>query len=198
MEPYLDIVGEWGLQYEIRREGTIDYVGGTELLTTRGGQYRGSRLLAAGDVGLPSDAESVRTATDATAVRLQEDGYWGPVGIDVAEYRDRRGRTHWRPAQDVNARFTMGRLALGWRDLLDEKECASWLQVRCHEPGGIDQQLAAANRSLPAGTRIARTSPICAAGVPGVGHVLIICRGTSELRAAERAVFETLEKKRRD
>ena len=194
VEPYLDIVGEWGLQYEIRRDGPIDYVGGTELLTTLGGQYRGSRLLPSGNEGLPPGAESVRTATDTTAVRLQEAGYWGPVGIDVAQYRDPRGRTHWRPVQDVNARFTMGRLALGWRDLLGEEDCASWLQVRCHEPVRIDDQLAAANRSLPAGTRIARTSPLCSVGVTGVGHVLIICRDTAELRAAERAVLGTLEK----
>jgi hypothetical protein len=50
--------------------------------------------------------------------RVQILGYTGPVGIDAMKYRDSRGQVRIRPLQDINARWTMGRLALGWRDLL--------------------------------------------------------------------------------
>ncbi|OYW15327.1 MAG: hypothetical protein B7Z55_15100, partial [Planctomycetales bacterium 12-60-4] len=46
---------------------------------------------------------------------LQAAGYFGPVGIDAMWYRDANGKLACRPLQDINARWTMGRLALGWR-----------------------------------------------------------------------------------
>ncbi|MCA9082192.1 MAG: hypothetical protein KDA58_16640, partial [Planctomycetaceae bacterium] len=35
-------------------------------------------------------------------------------GIDAMRYRDRSGDLRIRPLQDINARYTMGRIALNW------------------------------------------------------------------------------------
>jgi hypothetical protein len=45
-------------------------------------------------------------------------------------YRNDDGRPQLRPLQDLNARFTMGRLALGWFRWLPEGWCGSWLASR--------------------------------------------------------------------
>jgi hypothetical protein len=48
---------------------------------------------------------------------LQRMGYFGPVGIDAARYRNQDGTEFARPLQDINARWTMGCLSLGWSRL---------------------------------------------------------------------------------
>ena len=72
-------------------------------------------------------------ATDAAeatrpAVRdLTQRGYFGPVGIDAMRYFDadlKISRT--RPLQDINARWTMGRLAAGWFERLGVDRPMTW------------------------------------------------------------------------
>jgi DNA-binding transcriptional ArsR family regulator len=50
------------------------------------------------------------------------------------QYRDENEQLHIRPLQDINARWTMGRLSLGFRKLLKPRESAKWL----HGPPNIN------------------------------------------------------------
>jgi hypothetical protein len=112
VEPRLDGIEEAGLQFRIGRGGGIDFDGVTPLIARRGGGYLGSRfeddpaLLTWGDV-----IEVGWRVAEAVAA----EGYFGPLGIDAMRYRDATGATRMRSLQDLNARYTMGRLALGLR-----------------------------------------------------------------------------------
>lgn len=111
VEPRLDRVDETGLQFQIDRDGQIIFEGITPLLTRPNGTFIGSRYDA--DESLfPIWQEAIDVGwqvAEATAAK----GYFGPLGIDAMRYRDREGAIRVRPLQDLNARYTMGRLALG-------------------------------------------------------------------------------------
>jgi hypothetical protein len=61
---------------------------------------------------------------------LQAIGYFGPVGIDVMRYAHQSGEVRLRCLQDLNARWTMGRLALGWKSQFQPGESGIWLHGR--------------------------------------------------------------------
>jgi len=126
-EPWLNAIREAGLLYEIPRDSSPQLIGVAELLTDSGGTYLGSRF------GHPSDALGFEAAVEMglrISRRLQETGYFGPLGIDVMEYVTVQGDKKIRMLQDLNARLTMGRLALAWRDRLSQDECAVWLHLK--------------------------------------------------------------------
>jgi hypothetical protein len=50
----------------------------------------------------------------------------------LSRYRDPAGHERLRPLQDLNARFTMGRLTLAWRDWLPAGWSGAWRVM----PGG--------------------------------------------------------------
>lgn len=111
-EPIVERVAEAGIQIEIPPAGAPELIGITPLLVDSSGVYRGSRF------GCPAEeiAEwqpAVEVAL-RTAGELQRLGYFGPLGIDAMQYRDAAGKLRLRPLQDLNARYTMGRLALGF------------------------------------------------------------------------------------
>ena len=56
----------------------------------------------------------------------QERGYFGPLGIDAMRYRD-GDEVRLRPVMDINARWTMGRVAYEWGQRLAPSEQATWL-----------------------------------------------------------------------
>ncbi|MCA9093650.1 MAG: hypothetical protein KDA68_09205 [Planctomycetaceae bacterium] len=126
-EPWLNAIREAGLLYEIPRESSPKFIGVAELLTDSGGTYLGSRF------GHSSDALGWEEAIEMglrVSQRLQEAGYFGPLGIDVMEYDTPDGVRKIRMLQDLNARLTMGRLALAWRDRITQNECAVWLHLK--------------------------------------------------------------------
>lgn len=158
LEPWVERIDEAGIQIDIPESGTPVLMGVTPLLTDASGGYLGSRIDG-------SDENSSRwTCAIAVALRaahrLQQEGYFGPLGIDAMHYRDGEGRERLRPLQDLNARYTMGRLALGWRRVLRDNECALWF----HFPWDLQRWSSAAAWSddmqsmLPAATRIVFTS----------------------------------------
>lgn len=127
VEPWVHRLEEAGLQIHIPQLGTPQMVGITALMCDELGQYRGSWF-----TDLPGDEDfqqrwqpAVDTALRA-AERLQDRGYFGPLGIDAMRYQLPDGSIHLRPLQDINARWTMGRLSLGWRKFLREGECGCW------------------------------------------------------------------------
>jgi hypothetical protein len=119
-EPIVERIAEAGIQIEIPREGAPQLVGVTPLLVDGSGVYRGSRF------GCSAEKDACwRPAIDAglrTATELQRLGYFGPLGTDAMQYRDAAGELRLRPLQDLNARYTMGRLALGFCRLLPVRQ----------------------------------------------------------------------------
>jgi hypothetical protein len=113
VEPRLERLDEAGLQFRIGRGGEVDFDGITPLLTRPAGGYLGSSFA--------EDPLLTQIWRDAIEVGLQvaeavaAEGYFGPLGIDAMRHLDTDGSVRIRPLQDLNARYTMGRLALGLR-----------------------------------------------------------------------------------
>ena len=166
-EPWVEKIAEAGLQWEIPREGSPQFVGLTPLLSDAQGRYRGNRLDAVPTIVEAEWQSAVKVALYA-ACEAQHRGYFGPLGIDAMQYRDRDGSLRFRPLQDINGRWTMGRLTLGWQRLLRAGECGTWL----HGPRDEGDVEAATS-----GCRVWRTSPRRISGTE--------CRHSSILIAAE-------------
>ena len=137
-EPWVDRISEAGLQWSIPTVGAPELLGITPLLTDGSGTYRGSRIGCT-----PDELATWQPAVEKTrqvALRLQQSGYWGPLGIDAMQYRGADGQVVCRPLQDLNARYTMGRLSLGLRRFVPEGFAqAEWL----HDPQLVAAAVAA-------------------------------------------------------
>ena len=133
LEPWVDRVAEVGVQWTLHAarpdEPTLEGV--TELLTRPDGRYLGSRFASS----VPREAwmEEAVSQTRHLAIDLGRRGYFGPLGVDAMLYRD-DGRLHVRPIQDVNVRWTMGRLSLGWRRLLAGGSDGVWFHGEIPQP----------------------------------------------------------------
>jgi hypothetical protein len=126
---------------------------------------------------------------------LQRLGYFGPLGIDAMQYRADTGEIRLRPLQDLNARYTMGRLALGFGRFLRAGGRGSWLHFsRRHLAGrALDKWLGDLRRSLPAEITTAATSPRNIGSQPVEHHAVLLLGPTSEARPqAEAALFDSL------
>lgn len=188
IEPRVNIESEAGIQFEIPRSGDPRLLGVTPFIAACTGEFLGCRF----DQSVSTDewSEAIAVALRA-ATRIQRSGYFGPLGIDAALYRDTDGNARLRPLQDINARFTMGRLSLGLRRLLKPGESGVWRHGRIVAPFSPDkavktQQAMSAERAgvrgpveydgfvaaLPEGVRAVRTSPFTAAGSP-VQHATV-------------------------
>lgn len=178
VEPWVEKLEEAGLQFDIGESGPALLCGITPLTSDAGGHYRGSRF----------EADATSESRWSTAIetgmrlceRLQQQGYFGPVGIDAMRYIDRDGNERLRPLQDVNARWTMGRLALGFRRLLNPGETGEWR----HAPWPTDSPTAPQDAheafvaTLLAGVRTVRTAPYVIGGRPvRHGSVVVIREG---------------------
>ena len=186
IEPWVDRIEEAGLQFTVPWSGVPVFEGVALLLGGSAGQYRGSRFAQDVETELrwmPAIETGMRVAR-----LLKQLGYFGPLGIDAMRFRDAEGKERMRSIQDINARHSMGRLALGLRRLLKQGEHGSWLHVRwptdsIDAPRRWFDQLAA---NLPTGVRVIRTSPFTADDQP-VGHGTLIVASTNAaaLHAAE-------------
>ncbi|MFO1019608.1 MAG: hypothetical protein U0903_02730 [Planctomycetales bacterium] len=122
-EPLLKNEGEIGVQFDIPESGDPQLIGLTGLVSSPQGGFSVSYF----------GPDSLFTAWHPTlplwhdiARRVQAEGYFGPLGLDAMRYKTLDDEIHIRPLQDLNVRFTMGRLALGWRRLLEPDESAMW------------------------------------------------------------------------
>lgn len=201
LEPWVERIAEVGLQFEVPRprsaagpSGSGDdppqLLGVVPLLSDRQGQYRGSRMPGAtlDDSWQPAVSLAYRSAQE-----IQRLGYYGPLGIDAMLYRGADGRPLLRPLQDINARFTMGRLALAWRDRLRLDEPSSWLHVNWNTDQSKSPQewFAKAAARLPQAARLLRTSPFYIDGEhTNHGSLLVSAPTLDELYAAEWNLFE--------
>jgi len=139
-EPWVERIDELGIQFEVPTSGPPILIGLTPMRVDRRGQYAGSDFAVT-----PEQADAVRTnwaaaidvATRA-ATDLQSGGYFGPLGIDAMRYRDHNCQTKLRPLQDINARWTMGRLSLGWRRGLRTSEVGTWIHGTPDTESGLN------------------------------------------------------------
>lgn len=125
VEPWVDIEREAGLQWEISPSGDVRLMGATPLYTDACGRYLGSGFAQGGE-HLAEWRNAITTAEEGVH-RIAALGYFGPVGIDACRWRTSEGEQRLRVFQDINARWTMGRLSLGWRRLLRAGETGAWL-----------------------------------------------------------------------
>ena len=189
-EPWVENIEEAGLQFTIPQSGAPILEGITPLLTDAGGQYRGSRI--APDETLASHWSSAIDVGRRAAQRAQQSGYFGPLGIDAMRYRDLSGVERVRPLQDINARWTMGRVSLGLRRLLRPGEHGTWLHL-----GRLADSVDAARRwyeqieqRLPSGVRMIRTSPCNVGGYSsGLATLVLIAPTAERLIEAEQLVL---------
>lgn len=145
VEPWLERQTQAGLQFEITpsvdADGSIRFLGVAELLTTAGGQYLGSVLVPGSEA---TWAAAIEHGTHV-CVSLRDAGYFGPVGIDAFRYLSSAGHQCVRLCHDINARWTMGRLALCLNQFCDDGETAVWLHL---SPSEVEQICAAAEKGL--------------------------------------------------
>ncbi|MSR56326.1 MAG: hypothetical protein EXS05_01465 [Planctomycetaceae bacterium] len=156
-EPLLDRVAEAGIQIDIPPIGQPHLVGVTPLLVDNAGVYRASRFgcLSENDDHWRSAVETAM----AVAQRVQQLGYFGPLGIDAMRYRNAEGALQARPLQDLNARYTMGRLALGFSRILPPGWCGSWMHSASHTLRRTDEPSPAEWTFGDDDCRIVPTSP---------------------------------------
>lgn len=193
LEPWVQRSAEAGLQFEIPRQGEPAFLGLAILLCDDRGQYRGSRLCA--DAQTQETWQSAIDAGQRVALRVQQTGYFGPLGIDAMQYRDDRGELQWRPIQDVNARYTMGRLALGFKRFLKSWQVASWLHFPWKESYGqpFSKWLRCVADAQQSGTRLLAMSPDQINGqTPRLVNGLLISETTEDLNRVEEALMRAV------
>ncbi|HUG89383.1 MAG TPA: hypothetical protein VML55_01030 [Planctomycetaceae bacterium] len=189
LEPWIERLEEAGLQFEIPDRSDPRLVDVTPLLTDAAGVYRGSRFDPDPLLHRPWSA-AIATCHRA-AGRLQALGYFGPCGFDAVRYRDFDGAVATRPLQDINARWTMGRVALGFRRLLNRDEVGAWLHANW--PGtsvGANQSwLEHVREHLPSEARLIPTTPLRVGAAPTKhGTLVLAARTRADLIAAVAVV----------
>lgn len=197
-EPIVERVAEAGIQIDIPQSREPELVGVTPLLIDRSGVYRGSRFACPTSQIAGREMESWQAAVDfglRLANRLQALGYFGPLGVDAMKYRDETGEIRLRPLQDINARYTMGRLALGFRRILPVGWCGSWLHYSAKHLTGrsIGDWINGLRRALPGESRLVRASQRQTGSQFPESHAVLLLAPTVEiLKQAESAVFDSL------
>ena len=175
------------MQFEVPTTGSPRLIGVTPMRVDGRGQYAGSMFSQ--DHSRDHSEDRPANSSDSqwdhhdwaaaitvglrAAETLQAQGYFGPLGIDAMSYRDSTGARQIRPLQDINARWTMGRLSLGWRRLLRRDEHGVWVHgAREHGVQQKDEQ-SIGDESIHDDesvhdevTRTIRTSPLFVGGIP--------------------------------
>ncbi|MDC0261845.1 hypothetical protein OAK47_01345 [Planctomycetaceae bacterium] len=123
LEPWLEIESEVGLQFDIPQVGPVKFLAALPLLNSETGEYRGSRLHL-------TEREQVIWQPaiqwgQQIAQHAQQLGYFGPLGIDAAQYRQ-GNELVLRPVMDINARWTMGRMAYEWGQRVGQPKDTEW------------------------------------------------------------------------
>lgn len=192
-EPWLNREAEAGLQFTVGTDGQVSFDGTTLLLTDRHGRYLGSRF--ASDATFDDEWGDAIDVGLQVAARLSAMGYFGPLGIDAMRYRDSASNQRLRAIQDINARYTMGAMALGFRRRLKPGEFGSWLHVRwpCAETDASRVWSDDLRDQLPSGVRMDVTSPFVVGEHPVAhGTLLLIADDSHSLEAAEAVTVTRL------
>jgi hypothetical protein len=117
-QPWLEVVREYGVVAEIARDGSHTVLGVSDLQTNGAGTGTGYVL---GRAPSPERMEALEATARAVCERLYREGYHGPVGVDAIEHA---GGLH--PLLEVNARYTMGFIAVAVERALKPAEPVFW------------------------------------------------------------------------
>jgi hypothetical protein len=120
IEPWVERIDEVGIQLAISESGEPELAGVSGLLVDEAGRFVGCDFTP-GREDDPRWADAVSAALEVGR-RARDAGYFGPLGVDAMRYRGAGSEPAVRPLQDINARWTMGRLSLGFRRLLGPGE----------------------------------------------------------------------------
>jgi uncharacterized ferritin-like protein (DUF455 family) len=125
VEPWLDRVFDFSIQYEMSGDG-LKQVGITRMLNNPRGQFRGIitnafckdldpklvRFIMDRSDGPPRLFHHYETTVaPRLEAALKAASFRGPVGIDAFIYRNRAGALRLKTIVEINPRFTMGRVA---------------------------------------------------------------------------------------
>lgn len=170
IEPWLDRVADLSVLSKIDGEGCVTHEGITRFLSDRRGQYRGA-VLGKPTFGLDAELvrffhdsgrdpswvdRTLRLAAERVGAALHARGYIGPFGVDAFIHRV-DGALRLRPLVEVNARYTMGNVALGLSKQLDGGVHGYWWIVRASDVGDLATFVAALTRLAPPTTTGAGT-----------------------------------------
>lgn len=125
LEPWLARTGDLSVALHVEASGAsggsgVTLLGSLESIVTPSGVPLGhaGEIDARGRVvSAHAEDERVREAAAMVAGAAREAGYFGPCGVDALSFRapdlDGRARTWLRPVVELNARFTLGLVAIG-------------------------------------------------------------------------------------
>jgi len=137
LEPWLDRTQDFSVQVHVGARGAL-ILGSLRMRVAASGAYVGHRgeIDARGDAssGSPFDA-ALREAATGVAQAAMRAGFRGPASVDAFAFRIESAagpQEILRPVVELNARFTMGTVALG---LLRRARAA--LSARGVDPGGL-------------------------------------------------------------
>lgn len=138
VEPWLPKVLDLSWQFVVRDE-SVQSLGLTRFITDPRGQYLGHvvgqpwqdvdaslrKALFSGPAPLLAAGEKI---TRAFVERLRAQGFRGPCGVDAIVFADPNESGRWRiqPLGELNARLTMGRLALSLQRFITAGQPAIW------------------------------------------------------------------------
>lgn len=164
VEPWAERIEEVGIQIDVPRLGQPRLIDLTELTVDPRGQYCGSLFQTDGTKQYrpgsdPADWDLAIEVALRAASRIQGLGYFGPVGIDAMRYRGIDGTCRVRPLQDINARWTMGRISLGWRRMLNPGETGYWQHHSTSMPAAAVHESFVSKRGNDSAVRKIETSP---------------------------------------
>jgi predicted ATP-grasp superfamily ATP-dependent carboligase len=111
-------VREYGVTFEIEPDGEINFKGISDLQTNGAGTGTGYLL------GRKIDSErraELENMARVVGERLFREGYVGPAGVDALEHA---GGLH--PLLEINARYTMGFVALAVERALNPQTPTLW------------------------------------------------------------------------
>ena len=117
-EPWLDVGREYGVQLRVGRDGRVEVLGITRMLTNGAGVTTGFVL---GDPVERARAGALTATALEVGRRLAAEGYWGPANVDALEHAG-----GLRPLLEINARHTMGLVALAVERELAPREPTVW------------------------------------------------------------------------
>lgn len=112
-QPWLDVMREYGVVMNILPDGEIIIEGISDLQTNGAGTGTGYIL---GRKPSPQRADELLNMAKIVGARLFKEGYTGAAGMDALEHT---GGLH--PLLEINARYTMGHIALAIERALDPK-----------------------------------------------------------------------------
>ena len=111
IEKKLQIEQEWSLQLQFIKGGKFEVLVLTRLFNTSDFAYRGTAISQADQTLIPTLLKQLNPLLNY----ISSLGYQGPLGLDIVETEDGTLQL-----LEINARYTMGRVAFAWQKRLGE------------------------------------------------------------------------------